>query len=844
MKKTTSYLANNKTNQELHDHCLAVSWLACEIAKKLNTRDSGIRLSEAARVAGFLHDIGKVDGEYQDWLKGKKKDSKDKKIIFHNEISAYIAQTLMENNYTLSEYYSRGKDKTNSTKFEKLVTYTIFYHHPRRKETNDNNSISSYNDIVPSEATFKKAIQFLNDFSEELGFEIDIDKLVDDPTSQMIPFYYLKENSRGNVSPHEKFFVLNCVAAADRIISRMSNDELQMFIENKNYEIVLNGYVKKFNPISVEFPSCYDKLRLAKQKEIADKAMAHRTTVINAPTAFGKTMIMFFMAISSDKPTFIVCPRNVIAENIYDELVEISSNFGLNGNKINIELYFASKVQSSNCGLGEDEGFGSRIVVTNIDNYVKSFNDYRLFKRNFNILDSNLIIDEFQELISDAPLYSITEDILKMRHLATNTAKTILLSATPGVFPARLGTPKEDDNENVHYLPAKNRHYKASHQKPYLLKVDNEYPKGMPKNAVVILNSIRNVQRYHGTCKIDLIVHSKYTDSHKKENLDKLIKIFGKHELTVDELMKINEKVTSKEELKKLYTTVGSLIIQASLNISYNGMAESVLSPETTIQRLGRNNRFGTYDKSMFKVFNVKDVGESSVGRILYDNKLREKWFAAWSLFVASHPEATLDEIYQMYNDYNKNNSDELLLYLGKLYEEGMDDYNTYKMWPTRIPGSDDDENVTVLDEVGIKSRGGLRDPLGGVFVAPSRTPKKNKNNEYLTHTTGEMDGMINIPILEYKQHFAKSRLSNMKDADIAKEIEKLIYYGYSAFGSADQKGTVMFKYESHKKSKKSNGKFFTEKFLKDMGRWSETPIPGMDYYYDLEKGLTDKLKD
>lgn len=99
--KKDEFYANTQL-QPLAEHSFAIGYLAQHLFKKVVDNDEYENLSKVAFLAGCLHDIGKLDPLFQEWVKkGKQKDTEedgqhiDVRFTFekhprHNEISLML----------------------------------------------------------------------------------------------------------------------------------------------------------------------------------------------------------------------------------------------------------------------------------------------------------------------------------------------------------------------------------------------------------------------------------------------------------------------------------------------------------------------------------------------------------------------------------------------------------------------------------------------------------------------------------------------------------------------------------------------------------------------------------
>ena len=90
-----------------------------------------------------------------------------------------------------------------------------------------------------------------------------------------------------------------------------------------------------------------------------------KTTQVNAPAGFGKTILGLLWAFNSNKKIIWVCPRNTVAESVYRSITEELKFFNIDF--LSTELFLSGEVKKNNILFEGD--FKSDIIVTNIDNF-------------------------------------------------------------------------------------------------------------------------------------------------------------------------------------------------------------------------------------------------------------------------------------------------------------------------------------------------------------------------------------------------------------------------------------------------------------------------------------------
>jgi CRISPR-associated helicase Cas3/CRISPR-associated endonuclease Cas3-HD len=622
----------------LKDHSELVSKVAVMIYD-ITASNVDLKLRESIRVAALLHDIGKCTDFFQKKLKTSVpepqiENNQPQKYPFrHNE----LGYAFLFNYLTLN----------NSTYNKKLILDAVYWHHGVTPD-NFKKSTSAYKQ--PIEISKSDTDAMINFAIEVAGQSIINTNPNGILTAFNRPSYFDKVEDPHNDDTNQiKLFIRYCVISADRIVSSGACDGLSELeitemigtFNNKKSEVDVTTHV--YSNTSRERFS--DQLSIVRSI-IDDNVNTH---IIKAPAGFGKTMVSLLWALSRGKRLIVVCPRNDVAQSVYKGILDELSGFK-NGTSVSVELYLTGDVVEKT--HDNQHGFDSDIIVTNIDNFLNPSVDNRYSHRLFTIMESDVVFDEYHELVSDAALFALFINIMRLRSTMTNSS-TLLLSATPSLIEKLWDT--HDIKTRV--LPNANEHYKPQHDKVYGLNViDNIVIPSSDSSSVTILNSVSNAQRLKTSTNTPYLYHSNYTKLDRVRILSSIYSLYGKH----------TDRLIDKPNV------IATHVLQASLDLSFNRLHESILSPEATLQRIGRCNRFGDYlIKSIITIFkNIPDLnnGENNIRAKLYTVNLTNMWFD----YIVKYDgqELTLEQLYRIYNEYNRTNASAIYNHIvGKFIE-------------------------------------------------------------------------------------------------------------------------------------------------------------------------------
>ena len=616
-------LKAKSTGQGLIDHSVCVYNITKVIVKTLNLDDND--LIKDIYCAALLHDIGKAYHKFQNYITNNEETETNN--ILHHQISWCFSKLIFPNT-------------------RNIMSNAIYWHHPEPFSEKKIKMVDIYKELSKEDINLMvKIINYYHDLYPNLFKNVTNNDLMcpdNYDTTGTPDFFYVKELDSHKESLNEKLILIRSVLnSADRIASNDEYNNNKFLSNDEGYIYGLLNNTKK--PQIIDNHPIYSndvESRFNKQKEIIDSINKH-TSIIKAPAGFGKTLLGLLWGLKHEKKILWVCPRNVVVEVVYSSILEELSNLNLN-EKISVELFLTGKRIACNSESIDD--FSSDIVVTNIDNFLSPTHKNKLMYRAYSILDYNVVFDEFHEFVTTSPIFSLFVDIMNIRNNIIKS-NTLLLSATPMILSYLWDT----ENFCTQVLPNEGKHYDAIHDKKYQIEIISDEikminVKGSNKNTLTIYNSIINSQRHTKTNDTKILVHSDFLEEDKKEKLDEIYNIYGKQ--NIGETNNIEKK-----------SVVSAPIIQASMDISFKHLKESISSPEETMQRIGRNNRWGEYNISTISLYDLtKNRSEKAYIEHVRNLEEQEKW-VIFLINNINKNEISLNEIYNIYNQFNIENS-------------------------------------------------------------------------------------------------------------------------------------------------------------------------------------------
>lgn len=735
--------AKSENDVLLVDHSRNVYETSKILTNKLPKLSGDKERMEIIRISCLLHDIGKSTAEFQKNLK-KDTEGQSKNKFRHNEIGWAFCY----------RYLNLPTNVLNP------VLYQIYWHHGISNELRKNTIDDILKTINESDVETMKCV-----VTELLGEEYLLSE--ERTIRTFTPLFYNEldnDNSLGNMSEPLLMMIKNILIISDHLQSAYETKSI-LSIEDE-----INKYIYKPTIYNTEkCPKDYQIKRHLRNIQISNDA--GKTTIINGPGGLGKTDIGVHWSTNSDKRFMIVGPTNIITKSIYENINKINLNYELN---LTTQLYLTGEVVDSN--TGNEKPFSSHINITNIDNFLKPQVDDKSDNhvgRLIMMLFSDIQFDEYHELLGENAMFRLFIIIMRMRDWYTDT-RTLLTSATPIPIENLWQTANKTT-----ILPEKNKHYPSSHNKKYKIKVLKHNPTTEDihsNNTLVIFNSITEAQLNKNTLGIDKLIHSGYQKEDRKKHFEFLYDQYGKQ--------------TSRSYDKP--NVIGTSVLQTSIDMSFNHLVESVCSPQTTLQRIPRVNRWGDITTTpTITFFNMVSKSEDAMKRIFYTYNLSELWFK--EIEKLDGYEMTLDELNNVYNNFQKNNETQLKNYIDNLYQQST--ISLSNLYPIRFNKSKNKSKI--IKAGGNKLRTSINDKEIMVIVKIYDTDQYTDATPHRYYDSIDNDfnerGNIFTPIINVYKELTENCDDRFDFHDIIKKKNRLTISDLRKFGRYSNTPYVRF---------------------------------------------------
>lgn len=793
-----TFLANSG-GQALEKHLKGTMIVAMYCAENI----LGIEDKSLVNVIGlsaFFHDIGKCTKWFQNFtLKNDKPSVSD----YYPKYSGNKGDKLNYPRHNeISFIYANCHAKAKNNLFKEVGIQAIYWHHPTyfnsEIEERDTPTIIGEMRVFDQEEdklVFGSIEKIISSTNFPFNIEEYIEKECDQNNSEKIPKLF-KEHDEGAFNA-QRLLVRSCVTYADHTVSALSVSELDELLTYKytdnNIQKFLNIKTDLKN-FKIDCPNSYNIERFDVQRSIVRDC--DRTTLVKAPAGFGKSLIGILWGLEQKGQVYWVCPRNAVAEGVYNNICEELKEFKID---ISVELFLTSeRVSATDTSV---EVCKSDIVVTNIDNLLSPM--VNSCKGIFDINASNVVFDEFHEFSSEEAMFSGFIIYMQARHLLSTKCKTLLLSATPSIMYKFW---ESEDNKTT-ILPNNDEHYKAQHTEKYDISFTNELIPNPLSKSLTMYSSIKNVQLNYKNKNYNSIIHSRYSKEDRQKKMDNILDLFGKNGTAKDECV------------------ISGPVLQAALNISFDSLNKTIESPESDVQVIGRANRWGEKKETtkinfidIFNKISEKSEDEKSLIRsekAAINSRYNSDLAHSWKVFVENQLTTgiTLNELYIIYNKFNLANEKELLSFLKEKNKDSLKKLISFH--PVQRFKKDEDKMFSGKT---------LRSYKPGTFIVV-----KDKNDRWCNFT-------FNISSIELKDIIAKDENEkNLKSSTLNTVFDKL--------NKIECNNKLVFDYSDLQKksrNKKKSRKLTMEDIVK-AARCSSTPLPVWTYIYDTTLGLVEK---
>lgn len=856
----TANILANTNEQPLSQHLFAVGYLGYKLIEKLQINNP--KLAQAALIAGILHDIGKLDPQFQEWLKvkiGKEPIDKSDEILpdlpddgvhidnsirghtkftfethpRHHEISWLLAQSILPT------------DLLNSTQ-RKQIFHGIYWHHTRPYRKDD----KFFTQAKGIHKLFVKSLKSdsMNKVMDELaavlsdvaeiskGYsDIDFERLLPQwnkgfqLTHEDLPNYKnydelaedieeftldIKPNALNNL-------IRTAVISADRIVSAMPAEDLADYIKEGNLEQAIDNILIEDSNLCHEINKCITGFnerhldsdrnqsqtqsadKLAELKEIAEFDEADNIGVLQGPAGCGKTKIALEWASKTNAKKIIwVCPRVQVCLGL---LTDLTQSEYLPNSRIEIFTGEYKKILTNTTNMNdvpdtiESDYFSGDIVLTTIDQVINNIiSHHKVTTQMTDFMQAHVIFDEFHELIPMSAFNLLFAELIEAKKCLGHNANTLLVSATPHDYFV-----SEILRIKESYIVRADSFNQADYKLDFVSYDETQYPNPLVNDVIETDKTTFIITNTAQDAQLGFLLH---------QNNENNVLLHSKYTRT-DKAEWFNQVFDSfKEKGNHHYQVLRSgPIVQASLNITCQQMYTDLTSPENWLQRLGRLDRFD--ENNELNIYTTVMPESAKKGK---QSSHQAKFLASlcvWNSTVAwlnylqdflnenNLDTVTLNELYGVYKNFYEDET---------CREKVAEDIKrTLKQSVSLI-------NTKVIDPISVTPKF-KRSKDGAAKISKSSL---RGNNRFVQMAACRVDNELN-PTFTNEYAYDESTDHSNVTIGLTESVERLRGYGDGA------KDLLVFMQSKHHNIKKSDGvkKAFKDFMLLAEARSPEYPI-------------------
>ncbi|MFT6990964.1 MAG: CRISPR-associated endonuclease/helicase Cas3 [Paraglaciecola sp.] len=611
----------NTQLQRLDHHLFAVGY----VAKKLYLRFYPVQtpMLQAAFISGCLHDIGKLDPNFQAWVikdKNKSYIADDGQHIDETKFSFEKHPRHNEISVLLYELFDDISLKIPNTATKKRIKHAVYWHHA--KPFRPKGGFETLGDIYKKldvslkggawEQVVVKSRELLNKVCEiDCKYQtteksllskclvecVDKDK-IDYVEAIQLPKYKnyspdekiseYEEQVRSNASNNQ---LRACLITADRWVSSLTAHELGSAIKHKTLDDFINTQLESNNltfesNLYSHIADCLKTFpsddRSVEQTKVANKLSDNndRVSVLAGAAGCGKTKIALEWAqLRNAQQILWICPRVQICQGLFTELRSSDRPY-LPDTTVELHTGEFKCTNSYEKITPEKDYFTGDIVITTIDQLLSTLISHTKADRLLNYLTAHVVFDEYHEYINMPAFNLLFAELIASRKSLANGTNALLVSATPHYFYLQEIL-ELDMAYDVAEMPSFNQtryQFDFIQYDETLHSEANPLYKPQTKNTFVISNTATTAQKsfiQNQHQENAILLHSKFKKSDKQALFEQVFETFKRDGSGQYELLRSGP------------------IVQASLNISCDYMISEISHAENCLQRLGRLDRFG-----------------------------------------------------------------------------------------------------------------------------------------------------------------------------------------------------------------------------------------------------------